>query len=91
MRIAQLNGFKTLRVNITIMSIHACLVCCGPVLQVAKKVLDLKAEGNKMFAGKEWSKAIEQYEAAMKMLPAGHAERSDLLCNKAACLMGLNK
>jgi hypothetical protein len=58
---------------------------------VSKKVLELKAEGNRMFAGKEWSKAIEQYESAMKMLPARHAERCDLLCNKAACLMGLNK
>jgi len=54
-------------------------------------VSDLKSEGNKMFAQKEWAKAIEQYESAMKMLPVGHTERADLQCNKAACLMGLNK
>lgn len=59
--------------------------------EVAKKVSDLKSQGNKMFAQKDWAKAIEQYESAMKMLPAGHAERGDLLCNKAACLMGLNR
>lgn len=63
--------------------------------QVVKKVGDLKSEGNRMFANKEWGKAIEAYEAAMKMLPAaggsGADLRSDLLCNKAACLMGLSK
>jgi hypothetical protein len=63
----------------------------SPFIQVAKKVSDLKSQGNKMFAQKDWAKAIEQYESAMKMLPAGHAERGDLLCNKAACLMGLNR
>jgi hypothetical protein len=51
----------------------------------------LKAEGNNLFAQKDWARAIESYEQAMKMLPQGHSERSDLLCNKAACLMGLSK
>jgi tetratricopeptide (TPR) repeat protein len=59
-------------------------------------VSELKSEGNKLFAAKDWSKAIESYESALKLLPgAGSAaaapERADLLCNKAACLMGLNK
>lgn len=56
---------------------------------------EIKSEGNKLFAAKDWARAIEAYESAMKLLPAGAgvaaAERADLLCNKAACLMGLNK
>lgn len=55
---------------------------------------EIKSEGNKLFAAKDWARAIEAYESAIKLLPAGAGgalERADLLCNKAACLMGLNK
>jgi hypothetical protein len=44
-----------------------------------------------MFAQRDYAKAIEQYDAAMKILPDGSTERADLLCNKAACYYALNK
>ncbi|KAF6253087.1 hypothetical protein COO60DRAFT_1703978 [Scenedesmus sp. NREL 46B-D3] len=56
-----------------------------------KEALDLKNDGNRMFAQREYTKAIEQYDAAMKILPNGSTERADLLCNKAACFYALNK
>lgn len=52
--------------------------------QLAKRVLELKNEGNKCFAKKEYTKAVEQYDAAIKLLPDG-GDKADLLCNKAAC------
>lgn len=59
--------------------------------QVVQQVTTLKNEGNKLFAERDYSKAIEQYEQALKMLPDGSAERADLLCNKAACFYAVNK
>lgn len=59
--------------------------------EVAQKVTALKNEGNKMFAERDYTKAVEQYEEAMKLLPDGSAERADLLCNKAACFYAVNK
>lgn len=63
----------------------------GECTQVVQKVTALKNEGNKMFAERDYTKAIEQYEEAMQMLPDGAAERADLLCNKAACFYAVNK
>lgn len=54
-------------------------------LQVVEQVTAIKNEANKLFAKKEYLKAIEQYDAAGKLLPEGAGERADLLCNKAAC------
>ena len=51
----------------------------------------LKNEGNKNFAERDYTKAIEQYDEAMKILPDAAPERADLLCNKAACFYALNK
>ncbi|KAF8067116.1 CLMP1 [Scenedesmus sp. PABB004] len=59
--------------------------------EVAQKVADLKNGGNKLFAQREYAKAIEQYDTALKELPGGAPERADLLCNKAAALYGLGK
>jgi tetratricopeptide (TPR) repeat protein len=54
-------------------------------LQVVEQVTAIKNEANKLFAKKEYLKAIEQYDSAGKLLPDGAGERADLLCNKAAC------
>ena len=59
--------------------------------QVVQKVGDLKNEGNKLFAKKEFGRAVEQYELACKLLPDAAVERVDLLSNKAACYIKLRK
>jgi len=51
----------------------------------------MKNEGNKCFAKREYSKAIEQYDEAMALLPATAAEKADLLCNKAASLYQMKR
>lgn len=56
-----------------------------------QKAMELKNEGNRMFAQRDYPKAIEQYDEAMKILPDGSIERADLLCNKAACYYAQNK
>ena len=50
-----------------------------------QKVAEIKSEANKLFAKKEYLKAIEFYDEAGKLLPEGALEKADLLCNKAAC------
>ena len=54
-------------------------------------MLKLKDEGNKLFGRKEYSKAFEAYEKALKLLPEGHNEAALLHSNKAACSMMLKK
>jgi tetratricopeptide (TPR) repeat protein len=48
-------------------------------------VAEIKSEANKLFAKKEYLKAIEYYDEAGRLLPEGAVEKADLLCNKAAC------
>ncbi len=55
------------------------------------QVAGLKDEGNKLFGRKEYSKAFDAYERALKMLPEGHTEAVLLHSNKAACSMMLKK
>jgi tetratricopeptide (TPR) repeat protein len=55
------------------------------------QVAGLKDEGNKLFGRKEYTKAFEAYEKALKMLPEGHSEAVLLHSNKAACSMMLKK
>mmetsp|Transcript_14445 Transcript_14445/g.43688 ORF Transcript_14445/g.43688 Transcript_14445/m.43688 type:complete len:721 (-) Transcript_14445:878-3040(-) len=58
---------------------------------VAGQVSSLKDEGNKLFGGKEYTKAFDAYEKAIKLLPAQHADSVLLHSNKAACSMMLKK
>jgi tetratricopeptide (TPR) repeat protein len=69
---------------------NACIASAA-VLQAAAKVKEMKSEGNKLFAQREYAKAMQQYEDAMKMLPDGASERADFLCNKGACLYSQQK
>lgn len=59
--------------------------------QVAEKVKEMKGEADKLFLGKEFTKAIEAYDKAIKVVPSGAAEAADLHTNKAACFYQLKK
>lgn len=60
-------------------------------LQVSSQVVALKNEGNKLFAKRDYTKALEQYEQAVKLLPEGATETVELLCNKAACFYQMKR
>ena len=47
------------------------------------KVAELKDEGNKLFAKRDYAKAAQLYQQGLES--ATTAERVDLLCNRAAC------
>lgn len=72
-------------VNLT--AAPACLL----LAQVESKVRTLKVEGTQAFAKKDYTKALECYERAAKLLPDGAADKVDLLSNKAACYMQQKK
>ena len=57
----------------------------------ALAIAGFKEEGTKCFGRKEYTKAIESYEKAIKMLPEGHSDKALLHSNKAACHMMLKK
>ena len=52
---------------------------------------ELKAEANALFAKKEFTKAVEVYQQAASSYPHDHAEKPQMLCNKAACYTMLKK
>ncbi|KAG2497984.1 hypothetical protein HYH03_004243 [Edaphochlamys debaryana] len=56
--------------------------------ETSKKIVELKTEGNNSFARGDYGKALTIYEDAIKLLPAGAAERADFHNNKAACFIG---
>ncbi|GFR41316.1 hypothetical protein Agub_g1998 [Astrephomene gubernaculifera] len=56
--------------------------------EVAKKVVELKTEGNNSFARGDYQKALTIYDDAIKLLPANAPERADFHNNKAACFIG---
>lgn len=47
----------------------------------------LRDEGNKFFGKKEYTKAFECYDKALKSIQAGHPDKPLLHSNKAACHM----
>lgn len=47
----------------------------------------LRDEGNKLFGKKEYTKALECYDKALKSIPASHPDKPLLHSNKAACHM----
>lgn len=51
----------------------------------------LKDEGNQHFAKKEFEKALESWDKALKLVPAGDADAALLHSNKAACHMMFKK
>ncbi|KAK9809941.1 hypothetical protein WJX72_002137 [[Myrmecia] bisecta] len=55
------------------------------------KVAALRDEGNKLFAKKEYEKAMTTYDKAIKLVPEGASDRALLHNNKAACLMMLQR
>lgn len=64
---------------------------CLAVQALSGQVAELKDQGNKLFGGKEYIKAFELYDKAIRLLPAKHAESVLLHSNKAACSMMLKK
>lgn len=52
----------------------------------AKRVTELKAEGNQCFARGDITKALSVYDEAAKLLPASQ-EKADVLSNRAACFL----
>jgi hypothetical protein len=45
----------------------------------------------KLFTESDYGRALDSYDSAIKLLPPGHALRTDLALSKAACYMFLDK
>ncbi|GIL43557.1 hypothetical protein Vafri_1256 [Volvox africanus] len=56
--------------------------------EIAKKIVELKTEGNNSFARGDFQKALTTYDEAIKLLPSAAPERADFHNNKAACYIG---
>lgn len=52
---------------------------------------NLRDEGNKYFGKKDYAKALESYDKALKLIPATHEDKPLLHSNKAACHMMAKK
>ncbi|KAI8470898.1 MAG: hypothetical protein J3K34DRAFT_508325 [Monoraphidium minutum] len=59
--------------------------------EAAARVAALKDAGNKAFTKRDYAGALEQYEAAAKLLPEAAGGRADLLCNRAACFFQMKR
>jgi hypothetical protein len=59
--------------------------------QAVAKAEALRGEGTAAFAGKEYTRALGAYDAALKLLPAGHALHADMAVKKAACYLLLDR
>lgn len=51
----------------------------------------LKNEAGQLFVKKDYAKASETYDQAVKLLPDGAADKAELLYKKAGCLLQLKK
>lgn len=60
-------------------------------MQVQAKVTELKNEAGTLFVKKEYTKAVEAYDQAAKLLPDGAADKAELIYKKAGCLLSLKK
>lgn len=56
-------------------------------LQTQSQVAQLRDEGNKLFGRKEYAKALETYDKALKTVAPGSSDVALLHSNKAACHM----
>lgn len=65
--------------------------CVSVEADVLNEVEGLKGKGNQSFAAKEYQKALETYDKAIKLLPEGAAERADLYSNKGACFLQMRR
>lgn len=62
--------------------------------QVNEELLKIKADGSKQFAKKEYAKAADMYEKALRTLagtPEAKEERALLHSHKAACFLMLKR
>jgi len=57
----------------------------------ATEVAELKRSGNNQFAERDFQKALDTYDKAVKMLPEASAEKADILSNKAACYIQMKR
>ena len=57
------------------------------MLQATTSVQKIKEEGNKLFGRKEYQKALESYDKALKACENSTTEAPLLHSNKAACYM----
>lgn len=55
------------------------------------KVNELKNDATQLFLKKDFSKAVESYDQAIKLLPDASDERLDLMQKKAGCFMSQKK
>lgn len=60
-------------------------------MQTVKRVGQLKAEGAQCFAQGNFTKALEVYADAIKLLPGSAQEKAEFYNNKAACFIGLKR
>ncbi|KAL3157883.1 hypothetical protein ABBQ32_012294 [Trebouxia sp. C0010 RCD-2024] len=58
---------------------------------VQAQLSNLRDEGNKHFGAKDYAKALESYDKALKLIPATHQDKPLLHSNKAACHMMAKK
>ena len=56
-----------------------------------QEVVTLKEEGKEAFGKREYAKALEAYDKALRALPEGHGDVPLLHSNKGACNMMLKK
>ncbi|KAL4859108.1 hypothetical protein ACK3TF_000883 [Chlorella vulgaris] len=59
----------------------------APAGEAAEALAKLKADGNSSFAQREYDKAMQLYDEALKLVPADAADAALLHSNKAACHM----
>ena len=58
---------------------------------IPQEVAALKEEGKEAFGRREYAKALEAYDKALRALPEGHGDVPLLHSNKGACNMMLKK
>lgn len=57
----------------------------------AQQLKELRKEGNDLFGRKEYQKALESYDKALKLVIDNSQEKALLHSNKAACYMMFKK
>eukprot|EP00210_Caulerpa_lentillifera_P005134 g4906.t1 len=59
--------------------------------ELATEVAELKRSGNNQFAERDYEKALETYDKAIKKLPELSTEKADIQSNKAACYLQMKR
>lgn len=55
--------------------------------EVEQQLQEISKEATKLFVSKEYAKAVELYDKAIKLAPESSAEKAEALSNKAACFL----